>query len=427
MQTVFSGSLSKTGLGPNQFSARRRIALVSKKFFWGAFKYVLAIGLLVYVVWSNWKDPTAEQRGEFLAAFNAAPQSGFPANLPWTYLYLTTQRGPPGLADVWQRHFVDREPIHAGYLALAFIIGTAAILLTFFRWYLLVRTLRLPFTVGNGFRLGLVGFFFNTFLPGSVGGDIVKAAFIAREQSRRTRAVATVIIDRVLALWALVWFVTLAGSCFWFAGLLRGDVEKTIVGSAAAIAIVTGLIWGLLGLLPTRRAERFANRLGRIPKVGLAAAEFWLAVWLYRKRPLMVAVAIALSLVGHVGFVFLFYFSVLTLWDPSRTTGSIPTLTQHFLIVPIGLVIQAMPLFPGGAGIGEAGFGGLYKLLGCSAASGVLGALVQRVIYWSIGLVGYVVYLRMRPALRPMAEDLSRQLAAVQAGSLVETEVIPPS
>jgi hypothetical protein len=29
---------------------------------------------------------------------------------------------------------------------------------------------------------------------------------------------------------------------------------------------------------------------------------------------------------------------------------------QHFLIVPIGMV----PLFPGGAGIDELGFGGLY-------------------------------------------------------------------
>jgi len=46
-----------------------------------------------------------------------------------------------------------------------------------------------------------------------------------------------------------------------------------------------------------------------------------------------------------------------------------PTLAQHFLIVPIGLVIQAMPFFPGGAGIGELGFGLLYEWLGCSEAA----------------------------------------------------------
>ena len=68
--------------------------------------------------------------------------------------------------------------------------------------------------------------------------------------------------------------------------------------------------------------------------------------------------------------------------------------------MPIGLVIQAAPFFPGGAGIGELGFGLLYEWLGCSEASGVLGSLVQRVINWTLGLLGYMMYLRMRAALR---------------------------
>ena len=58
-------------------------------------------------------------------------------------------------------------------------------------------------------RLGMIGIFWNTFLPGAVGGDIIKATFLAREQSRRTVAVATVIMDRALALWALASWVLL--------------------------------------------------------------------------------------------------------------------------------------------------------------------------------------------------------------------------
>ena len=34
-------------------------------------------------------------------------------------------------------------------------------------------------------------------------------------------------------------------------------------------------------------------------------------------------------------------------------------------------------------------------------ANGVLGSLVQRVVCWIVGLLGFVVYLRMRPALKP--------------------------
>ena len=68
--------------------------------------------------------------------------------------------------------------------------------------------------------------------------------------------------------------------------------------------------------------------------------------------------------------------------------------------MPIGLVIQAAPFFPGGAGIGELGFGLLYQWLGCSEASGVLGSLVQRIINWTMGLLGGLMYLRMRASLQ---------------------------
>ena len=94
----------------------------------------------------------------------------------------------------------------------------------------------LPFTLGNAFRLGLLGFFFSTFLPGSVGGDLVKAAGIAREQSRRTVAVATVIMDRIMGLWGLCWLVALLGGGFWMAADLEGTKaeapSKFVVGVA---------------------------------------------------------------------------------------------------------------------------------------------------------------------------------------------------
>src|SRR5262249_13871104 len=154
-----------------------------------------------------------------------------------------------------------------------------------FRWYFLVRAQDLPFTLPDALRLGFIGFFFNTFMPGSVGGDVIKAAFVAREQSRRTVAVATVIMDRAIALWALVWFVALLGSVFWFGGFLEGsgqEPSKLIIHTAAGIVVVSFVLWMLLGLLPDHRAERFAGRLAGLPRVGHAAAEFWRAVWMYR-------------------------------------------------------------------------------------------------------------------------------------------------
>jgi uncharacterized protein (TIRG00374 family) len=341
---------------------------VKKQTILNVCKYAVALGLLGFVIWRNW-----------------APANG------------------QGLQDLWRKHVVEGQPIHYGYLALAFVICLASVVLTFVRWYFLVRAQGLPFTLPDALRLGAVGFFFNSFLPGSVGGDIIKAAFLAREQSRRTVAVATVIMDRVIALWALFWFVGLLGLVFWLGGMLPPNAThaaQVIIVGSVAITAVSWLVWILLGLLPEKRAERFAERLQRLPKVGGAAAEFWRAVWMYRAQQWAVYLVMVLCWIGHAGFVLTFYFCVLTLWDPA--SEPIPHLTEHFLLVPIGLVIQAIPGLPGGIGLGELGFGALYEWFGSAAQMAVAGSLVQRVVCWGLGLLGYVVYLRMRPAVRAL-------------------------
>ncbi|HWG41736.1 MAG TPA: lysylphosphatidylglycerol synthase transmembrane domain-containing protein [Gemmataceae bacterium] len=328
-------------------------------------KYLLAIGLLVWVIQRNWA-PTDSK----------------------------------GLGYVWQTHIVEGKPIHTGFLLVAVATFLASALLTFFRWYLLVRAVDLPFRLVDALRLGLVGLFFNAFLPGSVGGDIIKAAVLAREQSRRTVAVATVIMDRAIALWALVWFVALMGSFFWLTGQLEDSVaerSKGVVLGAITLVAISVAVWLLLGRLPSWRAERFAGRLEHLPRIGGSAAEFWRAVWMYRCRQGSVALVLGLSWIGHVGFVFAFWCSANVLWSPEL--GPIPPLAEHFLLVPMGLVVQALVPTPGGAGGGEWGFGGLYQLFGGEAVNGVLGSLVQRVIGWVLGLIGYLVYLRMRATL----------------------------
>jgi uncharacterized protein (TIRG00374 family) len=338
---------------------------VNKRLLWNTFKYVLAFGLLAWVIWKNWEPPS--------------PRS-------------------IGLRDVWQKHVVQGEAIQYGYFTLSVMLFSAAMLVTLVRWYVLVRAQDLPFTLGGAIRLGMVGFFFNTVLPGAVGGDIIKAAALAREQSRRTVAVATVLMDRAIALWGLIWFVALLGAAFWSLGLLAAPSigpARNIILSALATVGLTSLVWVALGFLPQHRAERFAGRLSRIPKIGGSAAEFWRAVWMYRCRQWSVGVALVLSWIGHVGFVLGFYYATLTLCDIT-TENPIPGIAEHFVLVPIGMIIQAAPLFPGGAGISELGYGKLYELFGSASANGVLGSLVRMLIMWGLGLVGYLIYLRMR-------------------------------
>jgi uncharacterized protein (TIRG00374 family) len=355
---------------------------VKKQLFWILCKYGLGLGLLGYVVWKNWSYHPDGDSSKTLGLVTALD-----------------------------------KPIHFLPLIIGLVLCSASVLLTFVRWFILVRAQGLPFTLPNAIRLGLIGTYLNTFLPGSVGGDIIKATYIAREQNRRTVAVATVLIDRGIGLTGLFWLVAVVGSSFWAGGYLEQMVSdpaaaqtlEFIVSVALGLMAASLAFWILLGFLPQRRADKFAWRLGRIPKIGHSLAEFWRAVWMYRCRGKSVAIAILLAMIGHVGFVLTFYCAALTLNRPDE----VPSLQTHFLLVPVGMSIQAGFPAPGGVGGGEVAFGELYKRVNYPFDRAVLASLTKRVMDWILAFTGYLVYLRMRPALRASAEQARKEALAL--------------
>lgn len=343
-------------------------------------KYGLGLGLLGVVIWLYWE-----------------PAKG------------------PGIKDALQR------PIHWQFLVTGAILGGVGLFITFIRWYVLVRAQDLPFTVPSAIRLGLIGFYLSTFLPGSVGGDLIKAAFIAREQSRRTAAVATVIVDRVVGLVGLFWLVAILGIGFQMSGLMaEWNVSetaqvalRTILYGACGILFGSLIFWGILGRFSKDSVESLAERLGRIPKVGGALGELWRAGFLYRRRGSSVASAILLAMVAHLCFVFNFFCCAATL----TPVAEIPSLAMHYLLVPVGMTIQAGFPTPNGVGGGELVYSGLYDLVGFAGGLGVLASLVQRMIYWTIGLCGYLVYLRMKPGRVDKPSEPASTLHTVRVAS----------
>lgn len=334
----------------------------------GLAKYGIGFGLLAYILWQNW-----EPKG--------------------------TSPGIKGLFDQ-----TPDLPVFAAVI----LCGLAATFIQYTRWYVLVRALDLPFTLRNAFRLGLVGSFYNAFLPGSVGGDLVKAYFIAQGQPmRRAAAVSTVIADRLVGLFGLIWFSAVIGGAFWLDGDERiggNEYLKSIIRVCAGLVVAAVVGWLVLGLLPQRRADRFAGRLARVPKLGHTLAEVWFAVWMYRQRPRTVLLVIALTAVCHVGMVLMFHLAVRVF--PMPDPG---TLAEHFVIAPIGYIAQAFFPAPGGVGGAEAIFGYLYTLLGRPEATGVVGRLTMRVFEWGFGFVGYLVFLRMRAELPPVVEEAEKE------------------
>ena len=341
------------------------------------------------------------------------------------YWHVQAEDGGPdvGLATALER------PFNGLAFGAALAVYLTGMLITFLRWYILVRAQDLPFELTSALRLGLVGFYWSTFLPGSVGGDIIKAVAVAREQNRRTVAVATVLLDRVIGLFGLFWLVTLLGSLLQFVLTSEGStgpqatiVLRTILLSAAGLSLASLVIWLGMGWVSEPWAESMAERLHGVRKIGPALAEFWRAGWLYRRRGKSVTVALGLSLVGHCCFVLSFYLAAHVLFSPQE----LPTFAAHYLVVPVGMTVEAGIPLPGGLGGGEYCFGKLYELIGFTFVAGALARLAQRTVAWLLGLIGYVVYFRMKAALESAATESETESDSLHAASLAESTVAQP-
>lgn len=307
--------------------------------------------------------------------------------------------GSPGIVDVLA------GPVNFVPLALSTACLATAVLLTFVRWYLLAQALELPLPSREALRLGLIGYFFNTLLPGSIGGDLVKAASLVRSQERRTRAVSSLIFDRLMGLTGLIVLAAASGPVFRLVGasdMAAHPALVVIARTAAWILAATGAVWLLLGLLPDWRAQRLADRLTRVPKFGGILSEFWQALWLYRQRPRAVAFAVVLSVVINTLNVLTFHLAIRVF---AVEVSELPMLAEDFVLVPVGLFVKALFPAPGGAGGGEYGFGKLYQLAGRPAAMGVLGSLAFLILSAVLGATAYIVGSAMRPTPRAIGTN----------------------
>lgn len=286
---------------------------------------------------------------------------------------------------------ITQQPLHWPSLATAITLCGGAIVLTFLRWFVLVKALGFPFTVRDALRLGFIGYLFNFIAPGSVGGDLVKAGLLAKEQSnRRTTAVATVLLDRILGMLALF----LIGACAAWPQWpeLRDRPELKAVVGLLAIGSVAGLIGLMLMLIPAITRSKAWQYLARLPVVGHMVAELVEGVRLYQSRPQVLFLALGISLVGHLGTITSFYFSAKAISGESF----VPGYAQHLFFIPAAELAGIVPLTPGGVGLLEEAVNALYKLNGAADGTGILTCLAYRAVTLAIALIGVAFYLTSR-------------------------------
>lgn len=296
------------------------------------------------------------------------------------------------------------QPKHWGYFGLAAAACMAAVCLTFVRWYLLVRVLGLPFHLRDAFRLGFLGYLLNFVSLGSVGGDLFKAVFIAREQPRaRAEAVASVIVDRISGLYAL-FFLSSAAVLFTDAGrAARQTREVGPICDAALIATAVGALVIVVMFIPGFTRGTLSRRLASIPKIGHTIQRLIGAIRLYRQNVPALGVSLLLSIIVQSLYAIGFY------WIAKGLPGNSPSLAAHFFIVPVAMLTAVLPLPMNALGPVEAVVEFLYLNIPSAApvpaGQGFVVTLAYRVITVLIAAIGFAIYFVSRREVSKMLKE----------------------
>lgn len=285
-------------------------------------------------------------------------------------------------------------PIRVDLLTVAFAVYLSALVATFCRWYLLVRALDLPFRVRDALRLGFIGNVFNLVVPGAVGGDVIKAAYLCREQARKTQAVSSMVIDRAVGLLGLFLLAGVMGLGIW--GTADPEVRKLIaVVWAAALCGLVGL-----AILFTPRLYRPVQRLvaghGRLETF---VGELLAMASAYRRRLGLIGGLLVMSACTHSLYVASFY-----LVSRAIFPEDVPSLAQHLLMVPLVLFTTAIPIPFGALGVSEQVSDQLFGLVG--HPGGAVAMMGFRVLMYAGGLVSLIVYVANLRQVRELSREL---------------------
>ncbi len=167
-------------------------------------------------------------------------------------------------------------------LLLAAVMILFAVLISYARWWLLVRTQGLQFSLRDAMRLGSIGYLMNFLSLGSVGGDVVKAVLVAREKpERRPEAVATVVVDRVIGLSALL-LVTAAAFLIARAAGRVTDEQLIVLGNTAVVLAVVAAAGFVVLWFPFSTGPAVTRLVARLPLIGPALVRLLTSVAVYR-------------------------------------------------------------------------------------------------------------------------------------------------
>ncbi len=281
--------------------------------------------------------------------------------------------------------------VAAGILAYLLVELAAAV-----RWQILLKVqgINLSFLRVSG--LFLIGMFYNQFLPGGTGGDIIKSYLLLKETpGKKTGALLAVLFDRIVGLVALIGIAgILIGLRYHWLSQTRETAQLlwvliAVLGSSILFLITTFVItgFGLLSKLPLHFPLR--EKLIELSAAYHLYAHHWQAT----------GSAFLASFVTHLGTFMTFLCVAYALHAGNVRTGKPVPVVDFFAVMPIERTISSLPISFAGVGLREKVLQVmLHGLCHVEESKAVLIGSLSFLIILFCCLPGGIVYLFYKPS-----------------------------
>jgi uncharacterized protein (TIRG00374 family) len=267
------------------------------------------------------------------------------------------------------------------YLALSVLIFPLTFLITGIRWHWLMQMLGIRISLARAFVLNMVGAFYSTFMPGSTGGDVLKAYYASKFTAMRMHAVMSVIVDRLIGVVALI---LIGGVMAAWQYQIRECREVAVICGLIVLGTAAGLT---IFCNPTlRRISGLDFIISRLPMQQQVQTALD-AIEVYRQRPWLV--------LGTVVMTFPVHMTVIVSAMFIGTAFNLPLpLMYYWAAVPVIVLVGSIPISPQGAGVMEILALQLTRVYGTSAGQAVAWTMCIRLIGILWNLTGGLFVLR---------------------------------
>lgn len=286
---------------------------------------------------------------------------------------------------------------HSSIVILGFVVFFLQVLMFSFRWQLFVSLVtKVPLL--KIFKLNLVGYFFNYFIPGGVGGDIVKALELSKDKSTtRSEALSTVLSDRIFGLFAMITF-TFVFLSIEYAVNKEEYLLKFLLLSAVLFFGMTGALLFLpyafikiSKLLSTKTSKLFVKAEKLVSSLHFTFTTF--------KNVKLQSKSFLTSIIGQLLAIYFMYEVVRVLGVPQ------PSFFVFFSLCCFCFVASAIPIFPAGIGVGQAAiyvmFSNISDDLGKAAITAISALQIFNLFYALIGGVIFSFMPKVKKELVP--------------------------